>query len=369
MAGQQAGGRRLAVLCLALLAAGSLLFAATLGSGGRHGTANAGPRRSSASAGAGGPCAAGPLLVPPCGVWWGAYVPEGGNGLAASVDDLEQRIGRRLDIVYNYHDMSTGQDGQLLTPDEQALGRSHLLMLSWASVVWQGGPGGSGRRLAWRDIAAGRYDTTVIDPQIKRIKAYGAPVLLSFDEEMDSLVGPGRTPADYVAAYRHLWQRFHDLGADHVVWVWTITGYLGSDALFPALYPGDSYVGWIAFDPYNYFGCHRISTWSDFEQTVRPGYAWLRAHVSASKPMMLAEYGTAVDPAHPAAQRTWFEQIPAALRTMPDIKAVVQWDSSVPGPDCDLSLDNPEALGGFRAAGRNPMFQQPLPGISPRAVG
>jgi hypothetical protein len=311
------------------------------------------------------PCAATAQLVPPCGVWWGAYVPSDSPGsLGTAVTGLEGKIGRRLDVVYTYHDMSGGDDGQLITPDEQRLGDDRLLMLDWSSVVWGAGSDGQGQHLAWRDIASGRYDASVLEPQIDKVKAYRRTVFLTFDEEPEALVGPSGTAADYVAAFRHLHDLFQHDGATNVVWVWTVTGYLaeGNTRRMSALYPGDRYVDWVAFDPYNYFACKQVSTWHSFAQTVRPGYDWLRTHISATKPMMLAEYSTAPDPAHPDAQRAWYEGVPAALPTMPGLRAVLQWDSTVSGPGCDLSLDNPSALAGFAAAGRASLFNQHVPG-------
>lgn len=88
-------------------------------------------------------CAATDLLEPPCGAWWGAYVPYAQDGpadgsLTRAVYAFERKIGRRLDLVYNYHDMSnTELDGQLLTPDERELGEDRLLMLAWESTIWR----------------------------------------------------------------------------------------------------------------------------------------------------------------------------------------------------------------------------------------
>jgi hypothetical protein len=344
-------GRRRELLPLVLLGCLALVVSLVVAFNGTH-------RRSD-------PCAPSAQLVPPCGVWWGAYVPSASNsGLTSAVQGLEQNIGRRLDIVYTYHDMSTGDDGQLITPDEQQLGRDRILMLAWSSAQWGAGPNGQDLHLSWRDIADGRYDAGVIDPQIEKVKAYGRTVLLTFDQEPEAHVGASGTAADYVAAYRHLRQRFQQLGAKNVVWVWTVTGYLseGNPAVMSALYPGNSAVDWVAYDPYNYYACKSVSSWQSFEQTVRPGYDWLRTHISASKPIMLAEYSTAVDPAHPDAQRSWYEGIPSALASMPGIRAVLQWDSTIPGSDCDLSLDNPAALAGFTAAGHSHLFSQPVPG-------
>lgn len=311
--------------------------------------------------GKGSSCAASRLLVPPCGAWWGAYVPPGAQGEAAAVRSFEQRIGRRLDLVYTYHDMGTGTDGQLLTADEQSLGASRMLMLSWESDVWDDTGQTPNRHLGWAKIAAGDYDATVVDPQAERIKAYGRPVLLAFDQEMDARTPADGTPAQFVAAYRHLHDRFRQLGVTNVIWVWTVTGYLPHQALMKALYPGDSYVDWIGYDQYNYYRCKSVPTWESFAQTQLPSYTWLRTNISATKPLMLAEYGTAADPARPGAQQQWYQQVPQVVRQqLPGVRAVVQWDSSVPGADCDLSLDRAPALAGFTAAGQDPYFHQPL---------
>ncbi|MEY9968250.1 hypothetical protein ABIA33_006334 [Streptacidiphilus sp. MAP12-16] len=309
------------------------------------------------------PCAATRLLAPPCGAWWGAYVPPGPQGLAASVAAFERRAGRRLDIVYAYHDMGPGTDGQLLTPDERSLGRNHLLMLSWESDVWGAANNGSASLpLGWKKVAAGDYDATIIDPGAERIKAYGKPILLSIDQEMDLRTPANGTPADYVAAFRHLHDRFRQLGVTNVVWVWTVTGYLPNAALMSASYPGNAYVDWIAYDQYNYYACKHDPDWESFAQTQVPSYTWLRQHISATKPLMLAEFGTAVDQAHPQTQQQWYQQVPQVVKQqLPGVRAVLQWDSSVPGPDCDLSVNPGPAMAGYAQAGTDPYFHQPLP--------
>ncbi|MEK8143558.1 hypothetical protein NKH18_20365 [Streptomyces sp. M10(2022)] len=52
----------------------------------------------------------------------GAYVPYADNGsLKDAVYAFEKKIGRRLDLLYTYHDMSGNQlDGQLLTPTSRS---------------------------------------------------------------------------------------------------------------------------------------------------------------------------------------------------------------------------------------------------------
>ncbi|MET9347126.1 glycoside hydrolase family 26 protein [Streptomyces termitum] len=305
-------------------------------------------------------------LVAPCGAWWGAYVPYDRDGsLVRPVRAFERKIGRRLDLVYTYHDMSgTALDGTLLTDDEKALGRDRMLMLAWESTVWTEPhhENWTETQLGWRDLASGKYDAELLDPQIRRVKAYGKRVFLSFDQEADARVDEGAgTPEEYVAAYRHLRDRFRALGADNVVWVWTVSGYLGAADRMERLYPGDDYVDWIGMDQYNYYLCHDSTSWLDFESSQRPSYEWLRARISADKPLMLAEFATAPDPRRPDRQRDWYARIPETAPDLPAAKAYVHWNRAVPGPDCDLTVNEGPALEGYRTAGRDPYFRQPLP--------
>ncbi|MFE4055491.1 glycoside hydrolase family 26 protein [Streptomyces sp. NPDC059096] len=312
-----------------------------------------------------GRCAPGELLEPPCGAWWGAYVPYAANGsLTDAVHAFEKRIGRKLDLVYNYHDMSnTRRDGVLLTPEEQELGRDRMLMLAWESTVWTEPhhENWTETQLGWADVAAGKYDEEIIDPQARRLKAYGKRIFFSFDQETDFRTPDAGTPEEFVAAYRHLHDRFEKLGVDNVVWVWTVSGYLGNAALMKSLYPGDTYVDWIGMDQYNYYRCQRNARWLDFDDSQRPTYDWLRANISDRKPIMLSEFSTAPDPDDPDRQRGWYQQVPTVARTLPQVKALVQWNRPVPGPHCDLTVDKGPALEGYREAGRDGYFRQPVP--------
>lgn len=235
----------IALVSVAALLAGLLAWHGTPSSGGDDGTTpSAGSLPSDAASGpvTGGRCAPTATLVPPCGAWWGAYVPHAGNGsLKDAVYAFEKKIGRKLDLLYTYHDMSnTELDGQLLTPDEQVLGRDRMLMLAWESTVWREPHHANWTedQLGWAKVASGAYDREIIDPQARRLKAYGKRVFLSFDQETDARVGDAGTPEEYIAAYRHLHDRFEELGVDNVVWVWTVSGYLANGGLFERLYPG-----------------------------------------------------------------------------------------------------------------------------------
>ncbi|MFJ8143573.1 glycoside hydrolase family 26 protein [Streptomyces sp. NPDC096048] len=304
------------------------------------------------------------LLEPPCGAWFGAFVPHDKSDLAEKVRAYEKNVGRGLDIVYTYHDMSavtdTRLEGQLLTEQEQRVGEDRMLLLSWESKWW----GGTKRQQpTWKQIAAGDLDDSVIDVQARRVKDYGQrtgkKVFLSFDLEMDTRTPDNGTPADYVRAYRHIHDRFRELGVDNVVWTWIITGYLDHADLFERMYPGDEYVDWIGYNQYNYYLCHKTD-WLSFAQTQHPTHDWIRANLSDDKPLMLSEFGSASDPKRPDRQAEWYARVPGVLKELEGVKAALQWNYRDPGPHCDLAVANDRAWASLRKAVAAPHLNQPL---------
>ncbi len=305
------------------------------------------------------------LLEPPCGAWFGAFVPHDTSDLAAKVGAYEKHVGRRLDIVYTYHDMSavtgTRLEGQLLTEQEQRVGEDRMLLLSWESKWWGGT---KAQQPTWKQIAAGELDESVVDVQAARVREYGQrtgkKVFLSFDLEMDTRTPDNGTPADYVRAYRHIHDRFRALGVDNVVWTWIITGYLNHADLFERMYPGDDYVDWIGYNQYNYYLCHDTD-WLSFAQTQYATHDWIRAHLSDGKPLMLSEFGSAFDAKRPGRQAEWYAQVPRVLKDLEGVKAALQWNYRDPGPHCDLSVQGDRAWASLREAAADPHLNQPLP--------
>lgn len=311
-----------------------------------------------------GKCEPTELLEPPCGAWFGAFVPHDRDDLEERVEAYEERVGRALDIVYTYHDMSlpegTRREGQLLSPEEQRVGEDRMLLLSWESKWWGGT---KAQQPTWKEIAAGELDETVIDVQARRIKEYGErtgkKVFLSFDLEMDTRTPDNGTPAEYVKAYRHIHERFATLGVDNVVWTWIITGYLNHADLFERMYPGDAYVDWIGYNQYNYYRCHK-ARWMTFAQTQTASHDWIRKNISADKPLMLSEFGTAVDSERPERQAEWYAEVPGVLKNLDGVKAALQWNHRDPGPHCNLALANDAAWDSLREVVADPYLNQPL---------
>jgi hypothetical protein len=272
------------------------------------------------------------------------------------VTKLEAQVGRPFDLEYRYHDFSgTGTNGMFPDADEQQLASSgHIVFDDWNSTIFS-----TGAQTPWADIAAGKYDASVIDPVAQHIKAFGMPMFLSFDHEMDSLVGTASgTAPQYVAAYQHIHSVFAELGVTNVIWVWTVMGWPRDYSMYPSLYPGDAYIDWIGYDPYNFGSCHK-DAWRSPATVVGGFYRWLMSHGYGNKPFMLPEYGTAIDPSKPNAAANWYRALPAALAAYPNIKAVDEFDE--PFGRCNTSLTlAPGELAAFAAAGQAASVQAHL---------
>jgi len=301
-----------------------------------------------------------PLLVPAQGAWWGIYAPASaaiGWNYDTALTTLESDVGRHFDIVHRYHDMSNaGSNGAFPDSYEQAEAASgHFLFFAWESRTYA-----TGIDYTWPQITSGALDA-VIDATIARIKALPYQVFIDFDHEPEADTADG-SDADFVAAYRYIVTRFRAEGATNALWIWTVEGWSGAYSRYLGLYPGDDVVDWIAYDPYNWNGWGGHGAWNSFSGVVQPFYSWLAAnsapgHAFSSKPYMLAEYGSADNLADPLAREAWYDAIPAALKTMPNLKAVVYFDSSV---DADWRFETtPQSITGFAAAGQDPYLNQP----------
>ncbi|MFY1701577.1 glycoside hydrolase [Micromonospora sp. WMMA1923] len=301
-------------------------------------------------------------LVPSCGAWWGMYSPaSAGNGWdhGQAVADVEAQVGRKFDVVHRYHDFSNaGSNGAFPDPyEQQQLREGRLLFFAWESRNFS-----TGTTFTWADVYSGRHDET-IDAVAGRIKAVGAPVFMGFDHEPEDEPAKG-SDADFVRAWRYVHDRFARAGASNAVWVWVMMGWSGYHDRYVGLYPGDRYVDWVGYDPYNFQVCNGSTVWKSPHETVGGFYRWLDDNgVGAGKPRMLAEFGTNLHPDDPGAKRRWFEEFPAALKAHPKIKAAIYFNS--PGmtrksSTCDMTMNhNASAVAGFAQAGRDSYLRQP----------
>lgn len=134
-------------------------------------------------------------------------------------------------------------------------------------------------------IASGSQDA-YITAFAKAVASVNYQVIISYGQEMNGNWydwGQADTPANYVAAYTHIWDLFRSLGVHNVTWLWgPNVSYTGSTPL-AELYPGDQYVDWVGLDGY-------FANPSDtFGSLFGPSITELRQ--ITSKPLLIAESG------------------------------------------------------------------------------
>ncbi len=143
-------------------------------------------------------------------------------------------------------------------------------------------------------ITAGKYDSAYIT-WAQQAKAYGHPFFFRFDWEMNggwytwgTTSSSKNTPADYVAAWRHVHDIFTQYGATNVTWVWCVNTEFPGSAPIDQLYPGDNYVDWTSIDGYNKSSA---TFWQSFSNLFTATYNHI-LQFAPNKPIMIAETAT-----------------------------------------------------------------------------
>ena len=186
-------------------------------------------------------------------------------------------------------------------------------------------------------IIDGSHDA-YIDKYALAVRALGLPVAIRFAHEMNGNWFPwseernGNVRGDYVAAWRHVHDRFTAVGATNAIWIWSPNVITARPAVRLApLYPGDEYVDWMGMVGYYrrvYFDDKGKPKDPTFDNTYSGTLAELRA--TAVKPVVITELGaTEVGGNKPA----WIRSLFQGLVDNPDIIGFVWFNHSVNGND------------------------------------
>src|SRR5262245_30434658 len=177
--------------------------------------------------------------------------------------------------------------------------------------------------VALRTIASGAYDS-YLRTWAQQAAAYGHPFFVRWDWEMNgnwwswgTTTSNQNTPADYVAAWRHIHDVFTRAGALNVTRVWCVNWEFTGEVPLEQLYPGDGYVDWTALDGYN----TGRQWWMSFSTLFGPTYNHL-LKLAPTKPIMVAEIASIETGGSKAGWITdmFSTQLP---QSYPKIKAVV----------------------------------------------
>jgi beta-mannanase len=271
--------------------------------------------------------------APRSGPLFGMDVPS-----LAALGEAESALHTRAQVIGLFADWAHAPDFPRGDAGRIAA-RGAFPLISWEP--WDAERGGADQpEYALDTIAAGEHDG-LIDRWAAQIAAFRSPVMLRFAPEMNGDWLPwsegvnGNGAGDYVAAWRHVRERFRRAGATNAVWVWNpIAAYDGSTPL-TAVFPGADEVDWVAVDGYNW-GSTRAWGWQSYEEVFAPTITALR-ELAPQRPLMIAETGCAPDARKPA----WIRATFAAARA--DGVAALVWFEFAKETDWRLTADDASA--------------------------
>jgi beta-mannanase len=305
-------------------------------------------------------CTTGALLVPSCGVLWGAaaggFTDTPGE---VAVKDWEKLSGRTATIFHAYH------KGNELFPTKAEIAMTRdpahprVLLLNWKVAY------GS----SWAKVAAGEQDAR-IDAFAARVKAtFPAKFFLVLNHEPENDVipaaGSGWTAKDFAAMYRHTVLRLRAKGVSNAI---NVMAYMGNEtwmakSWWADLYPGDDVVNWIGLDSYvnAVKGAYHYGMFADLldrkSKTGPAFYDWATTK-HAAKPLMIAEWGVYHQVGKIADKTAAYRSVLPELAKRPAIKAIVYFDTAHDDEgDRDISINStPANLTAFRTLAANPIF-------------
>lgn len=338
--------------------AASLVVLAGYGAGGVAAQASPEATVALTEAGSSG-CTVSAILVPSCGIWWGATAGAGSDR-TRSLADFES-VSTSTDIYHAYHRLGQQFPTTLEVSLAHAGTHKRLLLLDFLP---EGGH-------SWAQVANGASDAG-IDTEARYIKSHFTDKFFMSihhepEEEVRATAGSGFTANDYRAMFRHVVQRFRSQGVNNIVYVMNYMGapVYGVTPWFNSLYPGDDVVDWVAQDPY---GCVSAKVCDNFANmmnrrfsvnSVWPGfYNWATAN-HPGKPMMLAEWGVFANQGTQA-KTNFIKTVSLTLNQFPHLKAMVYFNSVSPRGDTLIRPGTPEATAMKQLASLT-VFSQSVP--------
>lgn len=238
-------------------------------------------------------------------VLWGMFIDEAVKATrgfdSASVQRLQQLLNHRIDIYHWYNQWSdpwghvSGRVGQIISS-------GRIPFITWEAFN------------APLDSIVGGVRDGYIDSWARGLAGQQPAVvwIRLFHEFNDNTEYPWQTtknaPATFVAAWRHVHDRFTRVGATNVRWLWNFDGTSSPtvDSL-RAGYPGDAYVDFVGWDG----------------PDDGTNYALTR-QVAPNKPIVIAEVSDGDGQENRQLQQ--MGQLINAER-LPDIQAVVYFDA------------------------------------------
>jgi mannan endo-1,4-beta-mannosidase len=246
------------------------------------------------------------------------------------VETFAQAVGRQPDLVSYYSGW-----GENFKKAFAKTAESH-----GSTTIVQVDP----TNISMASIAAGIYDS-YLTKFAKDVAAFKAPIVVSFGHEMNGYWyswGYGRTsPADFIAAWRHIVDLFRSNGANNVKWLWQVNSLSSRTSPVHTWWPGSQYVTWVGISGYYYV------PGATFDNIFNPVVTAVRQFTQ--DPVLIAETGVGPQ----AGQVRGINNLFAGIRMQHDIGLVYfdqhSYGGIYKGEDWRLE-DSPAALAAFRDA-------------------
>ena len=278
------------------------------------------------------------------------------SGLPASLEgvvELEQQIGVTFPLIQFYSAWGDKADQrfplQLATAVSDMGSIPVITWEPWLTDFENASHPGLPLRTA-RDqhglaaIGRGDYDFYV-DAWAADARRFGRPLFVRFAHEMNDPYrypwGPqNNSKEEFIAAWRHVVERFAAIGATNVLWVWSPHIAYQYWELY---YPGADVVDWVATGALNFGAVAHWSQWWTFRELFGSKY---NAMMTFDKPILIAEFGSLAV----GGDRTrWYlEAIQALAHEYTGVKALLFFngrnDQTVTYQKVDWSLTSDQAL-------------------------
>jgi hypothetical protein len=272
----------------------------------------AGAGTTTGSAGAGPSASPSPLapvydvkpLLNPAKKYLGLEIPDAPVSMTP-VQQFAGWVGKKPNLIGEYVGWNTSLDTQGV---KNAWAYGALYFQVWEPF-----------NITMKQIAAGDSDAYVTR-FATQVRTLNLPIALSFGHEMNGDWYPWGTqttsPADFVAAWRHIHDLFVKAGATNVIWIWDPNDmYPVPNVPLKPLYPGDAYIDWIGVT--GYFTPTGPRTYSTL---FLPTLEDIRTF--SQKPFIIAETSVLVG----ANQVTSVNELTTAVKTHEDIIGFVWYD-------------------------------------------
>jgi hypothetical protein len=177
-------------------------------------------------------------------------------------------------------------------------------------------------------IAAGSQDAA-LTADAKALHAWNHVFLFRLFPEMNGrweTYAPGtngNTTAQFIAAWRHVYNLFQKVGATKVIFVWNPDKEPSAQfAPLSAMWPGSAYVNWVGIDVFDRED-RAHGTFPNPVTAIQKTVTDIKAF--STKPLMLAETGTVTSPV----KATWIKELFTGTAAL-GVKAVVYFNESRP---------------------------------------